>query len=262
MNPDSLHKLFEKTIKKVLLTKGISEDKKKEYIEKIDYEFSSIANEIASLTYKTLRKSQNSMLKERRNFFKGFEKRHYKRWKEGIDLLESFIVFACEIGDNFNSYYRDEAVKTQDYLFEALTNLHARSIQIGFEVLNLLCSGFADGAHARWRTAHEIAVIANFLVQNDQELANKYLVHEVIESYRAMIQYQKYKKNLGLEEISKQEILELEEVYKRVINQYGKDFSNMYGWSADVLNNKNPKFIDIEKAVKMDHFRPYYKHHD
>lgn len=259
MNPDEIQNMFEKVLAQAIGDKGLSEEQIETFSERIGDTVGSVSEEIAVLLYKSLHRSMRSILRDRRRFLNNFQKRHYQLWKEGIDLLESFLVAAYELGENLNRHYRDEAAQGQDYLFEALTRLHARSVHIGFEVLSLLCSGFADGAHARWRTAHEVAVVANFLATNDREVARRYLEHEAIESYRAMSQFQEYAESLGYEKYSEKETASLKRICDDLCKQYGEPYSTSYGWSAEVLGNRRPTFADIEKASGMDHLRPYYK---
>lgn len=259
VNPDELQILFEKTMAQALKKRGVADSESGEIDRKLAETIPGISDEIASLLYKSLRKSAKSMLKDRRRFLKGFEKRHYSLWKKGIDLLESFLVAAFELGENFNRYYRNAASENQDFIFEALTRLHARSVHVGFEVLCLLRSGFADGAHARWRTAHEIAVVSNFLAGNEPCVAKRYLEHEVIESYRAMNQYQEYAEQLKQDKFSEEEVINLKKLHDQFCEKYGEEFKTPYGWSAEALGKKKPTFADIEKALGLDHLRPYYK---
>lgn len=259
MNPDELQKLFEASTEKILEERGISDLELKEVSGKLAEAIPGISDDIASLLYKSLRKSSRSMLRDRRRFLSAFEKRHHSLWKNAIDLLESFLVVAFELGENFNGYYRDFAAKEQHYVFEALTRLHARAVHVGFEVLCLLRSGFADGAHARCRTAHEISVVSNFLAESGQLVAKKYLEHEVIESYRAMNQYQEYAEQLQQEIYTDEEVDDLKKLRDDLCEQYGKSFGTPYGWSAEALGMKKPTFADIEKSSGLDHLRPYYK---
>ena len=97
-------------------------------------------------------------LEEVRADRRGFEERLIEIWRKPIDLLELFISLAAEAGTDFNREFRHGAVRADDPIFEALTRLHGRACQVAKEILVLLRSGYADGAHARWRTLHEIAV--------------------------------------------------------------------------------------------------------
>lgn len=259
MKPNELQELFDKALYECLSREDVSVQDIEKLSSRLEETMPNIVDDIVDLLYRSLSKIAPSMLRERRAFLKGFQKRHYKLWKKGLNLLEAYLVVAYEIGENFNKNYREDASRVQDYVFEALTRLHARAVHIGFEVLTLLFSGFADGAHARWRTAHEIAVVANFLASHGGETAKRYLEHEVIESYKAMVQFQDYAEALGYEGYSDEELFQTTALRDRLCAQYGKEFGTVYGWAAEALSNQQPKLSDIEKASGMDHLRPYYR---
>jgi hypothetical protein len=256
LNPDELNNLLAKKLAQLIDEGKVDED---DACCRLKKNIPQLSDNFASILYKSLGKRTQSMLKDRRRDQNNFERKHYLLWKEGIDRLEAYLIVAYELGENFNGYYRKEAEKRQDYLFEALTRLHARSIHVGFEVLCLLSSGFADGAHARWRTAHELAVVATFLVQNKEDISRKYLEHEAVESYKAMLQYQDYAERLNLKPVHQEDVQRIRELRDALVNKYGKSFGTTYGWAADALENKTPNFFDIEKAAGMAHMRPYYK---
>jgi len=155
-----------------------------------------------------------------------FEKRLYERWKKPIDLLEIFINICRNEGSKINQQYRAEASQTKDYVFDVLTKLHARGCQISFEILTLLKSGFPEGAHARWRTLHEIAVISYFIMEKGQNIAERYLKFEIIESYKEAIEFQKHAPKLGYEPLTQEEMTILENERDEVIRKYGKDFGS------------------------------------
>jgi hypothetical protein len=263
-----LQKLLIEAITEVIRDECVSDEQLSKLSETIGNEVEPISNSVAKILYKALRKRMNHMLRSQRRAYKGFEKRHYLRWKEGIDFLEAFMVLAYELGANFNQQYRIEASNTQDYLFEALTRLHARAVQIGFEVLLLLSKGFADGAHARWRSAHEIAIVSNFLATNGQDVAKRYLDYEVIESYEAMRQFQKYAESLGYDKFPEEDLAHLRKICESLAEKYGPSYYNEHkynehGWAAKALGKEGRKdrvkISDIEKAVELDHYRPYYR---
>ena len=101
-----------------------------------------------------LKKSSPRMLMERRGQQSAFEDRLAWRWGKAFDLMELFYLVALESGEAFNSKQREEAVQNKDYLFEALTRIHARGCQIFYEIMTLLKSGLPDGAIARWNIAN------------------------------------------------------------------------------------------------------------
>jgi hypothetical protein len=60
--------------------------------------------------------------------------------------------------------------------------LHSRACLVASEVRALLASGHPFGAQARWRTLHELGVVAFILRMSDKEVAERYLLHEVAQA--------------------------------------------------------------------------------
>ena len=159
-----------------LIRQGIREDKIE--VEINDADFNEALNEILSSLnnkypkiiedaatdiFKNLRCKFSSELEAKAAEHQTFERNIERLWKKPFDLLEMFVSIAFEMGQEFNRHFSEAAKKENDYVYEVLIQLFARACQIASEVLVLLKSGFADGAHARWRTLHEIAVVAMFI---------------------------------------------------------------------------------------------------
>ncbi len=206
-----------------------------------------------------LKQNLGQLLKERAEERESFEKRLHEVWGEAFNLLEMLVHLSLEAGDDFNREFRDEMASEENFVFEALTRLHARACQVASEVLTLLKSGYADGAHARWRSLHEIAVVSLFIDKYGNEVAERYLLHDSVESYKAARLYQKYHERLGVEPLSTREMEELESVYNALIERFGSDYKNQYGWASTALGKAKPTFRDIEEDVSLDHLHPYYK---
>ncbi len=229
----------------------------------------SIANSIVHSAVENLFRvclTKKSLMNERKQERKKFEKYHYKLWRSGLDLLDTFIYLVLGLGEEFNSHYRPEAAKHQEYRFDVLTKLHARAICVSEEILTLLRSGYADGAHARWRTLYELSVIANFIspqkcdnLDSYNDLAKRYLEHEIIESYRAMRQYQEKAEQLDQDKFSEEQFSDLTKHRDKLCNQYGETYDGDYGWATKFLGKKKVTFADIESATEMSFMRPYYK---
>ena len=58
----------------------------------------------------------------------------------------------------------------------------------------------ADGAMARWRTLDEIAVVSFFVQKHGEDLAERYTVHQHIESWKAAERYNECRERLGYDE--------------------------------------------------------------
>jgi hypothetical protein len=146
------------------------------------------------------------------------------------------------------------------FRLKALTMLQARACQVAEEILVLMEGGFADGAFARWRTLHELAVLAMFIAQSDEDTAHRYLDHGTVEACHASKSYQKYARRLGERRLSKRQLAAMDERMAELQKQYGPEYvRGTHGWAAKALGMAAPKFNDIEAATKVDHLRPYYK---
>src|SRR3989339_12345 len=207
----------------------------------------------------SLNENTNEMLLERRKLFTEFCERNYNRWQPAFDLFEAFLVICTEAGEEFNKTYRPTAAETNDVVFDLVVRHHARACNIGQEILCLLKSGFPDGAHARWRALHEVAATAMFIAKHGRECAEMFYWHEIVESYKGMLQHKKYEHKLNEKGPSDQELREYEILYNQVKAKYGKEFTQPYGWASSSLDRQRVTFADIEKDVSLDHMRPYYK---
>src|SRR5207249_4603059 len=180
-------------------------------------------------------------------------------WGPALGLLEMVREVAVEAGDDFNTEVRPQAATTEDFVFEVLTRLHARACQVASEVITLLRSGHASGAHARWRTLHEIAVVTFFLREHSDEVARRYLEHDVIQAYKSALTHRRYAQRLGQEGPTEDEFDEAKRLRDDLVAKYGRAFKRDDGWAASVLPGEGRTFSEIEAATKLDQMRPYYK---
>lgn len=192
---------------------------------------------------------------DRRKFISNLE----KEWGESFRLLEAYIALVIEAGGDFNNEFRSQASNEQNFVFEALTRLHARACQVSSEVMVLIKNGFADGADARWRSLHEITVVAIFIKENGNNVAEKYLLHNHIESFKAAQEFRKHYQALGETPITEANLSDIKEVHDKLIERFGKDYGNNLGWASETLKNRDPKINHIEAAIGLEHMRPYYR---
>lgn len=253
---DSFQNIFEKMLDQAAKKANLSEDELHSLTSGFIHE--SIP-EIADSIVSSLKEDSEEQLRWTRDYTDGFVNRNIERWKNGFDALEILIIVCSEAAGELNNTYAELAVQGQNVKFGLVVRLHARACHISSEILWLLKGGFADAAHARWRALHEVAVTAMFLLDHGNELSTQYCDHDVIESYKAMEQYNKYQSRLNIEGFSEEELIECKAARDEAINKYGKDFKGNYGWAAEALNKKTPNFFDLEEAVNLDHLRPYYK---
>ena len=215
--------------------------------------------EAADLILKQFKRRAQAHVKTIRSDKDGFKLRLRRRWKKAFELFDLYLSVCNECGSSFNKQHRRTAAKENDFVFDVLTRLHARGCQIGLEVITLLEGGFADGAHARWRTLNEIVCVAMFVKSHGQDVAESYLLHDLVETYKAAKQYQIWCRALNQKSLSQRTIDKLQRGYDSALNKFGKSFRNQYGWAAKALANDNPNFSDIEKDIGLEKFRPYYR---
>lgn len=228
------------------------------------------SEEIGEVIAQLMGKFENAsdILQKNNEESEAFKERLYNIWKDPLDLLELFLVLSTEAGAKFNRENRPTAVEKNDYVFEALTRLHAKACLIGQEIITLMRNGYASGAHARWRSLHEIVVTASFIKEHGNEVAERYLLYDIIEVYNLFRDYLKdndlYKKHtdtLGYTPYDSIEDMKEAEISKKRLcddSKFGKSFGDSYGWAAKELGNKPHNFKEIEKDVKLDHLRPFY----
>ncbi|MCW3058816.1 MAG: hypothetical protein JWQ02_637, partial [Capsulimonas sp.] len=230
-----------------------------DFLEKMPEIIPSLIAETADGILSHLKLDTPRMLEEHKNIRSSFESHVAAKWGNALNLLETLIVVSKEAGSEFSNDLRSEASASNDFVFEALVRLHARACQVASEILTLLRAGYADGAHARWRTLHEINVVVSFISKFGTEIAERYLLHNHIESRKAALQYQDNYMRFGLLPIPEEKLIKIEEKYQSLIDRYGHDYRTDYGWAGSAFGNSRPSFADIERNVDFEHMRPYYR---
>lgn len=137
---------------------------------------------------------------------RGFQERLEVRWGEPLNLLRMELALSRELGGEV--YHRNKRSKTKRNRHKrfVLSQLHVRACQVTSEVICLLENGYADGAMARWRTLYEIGVVATLISDHDDELAERYLAHEVVEARNSLKLYAQNYAELGYEPPSAAEV--------------------------------------------------------
>ncbi len=208
---------------------------------------------IAELLFKSLKDNSKEMLTEQREIKKEFESFLYERWKEPLDLLECLIRVSLESVDK----HKQTDKKNYDIKCGVLIEIHARALQISNEILILLNAGYPDGANARWRSLHELAVISFFLSETDNSVSQRYMEHEIIVRYKEALVYQEYCEELGEIPLDNEFLVKLKKRKEDLCDKYD-NFNKDWGWiPSSILKDKN--FRSLEKHVGFAKLHPYYK---
>lgn len=207
-------------------------------------------------TYRDLKRRQLRLLWTKRRMRRGFERRLAQRYQHAFDLFDLFVIACRNAGMEFNRLHRDRTVHEQDYIFEALARIHARACLVTSEVRALLVSGHASGALARWRTLHELAVVAYVVKAHDQRLAERYMLHQWIVTAREAEGYVTYAERMKHEAYPPAELESLRKTKDDLIARFGPEYAREYGWAFGYVEGK-PTFADLEASVGLDFWRPH-----
>lgn len=189
----------------------------------------------------------------------GFESRIARTWRKPLHQYSRFLRLVAYIAELTTAHINEKQLLEPSRLAEALLMLHARALTIAGEVEALIRCGFADGATARWRTLHEITVTAAFLVEHGEDTALRYLEHFPCEQLKGVRLYEEHCRALGEEPLEANLLNALKDDVDQLAKRYGEAFRHDNGWAAHALQLKKVTFSDIERSVKLDFMRPYYR---
>ena len=189
----------------------------------------------------------------------GFANRMTAVWGDAFQLYARFRRLAEHLGELVMARCRESKPVGKTSLVTALVRLHVRACAVAGEIETLMRAGYADGAAARWRTLHEVAVTASFLVEHGEDMAARYLAHFACEQLKAARGYQEHCHVLGYRPLAVKLMQELEADVTALRAKYGDDFRHEYGWAAYAFNRQRVTFSDIESSVKMPFMRPFYR---
>ena len=255
-------KLHDLLIDKVIaeaIANGDTEPKQDDLAERLTEFVPTFLESVAATFLNQIKKDSKGELRRKRREQLGFERRLANHWAKPLHLLDLTVEIAQEVGKGVGDQVTTGEVSVDEHTFRALWAIHARACQTSRAILALLRSGFADDAHARWRSLHELAVVSNFIGEHGEAVAERYLLHEAIQQRKLARAYKEYENRARLEPITQAEIDVLDERWETLVARFGKEFDEDYGWAASALGNKRPSLAEIERAVQLDHLRPYYR---
>lgn len=199
------------------------------------------------------------MLRVRQEDEMRFRKRNHKKWSTAFDFTEMYLKMSQEFGQAMNVELKHSAEQSNDYRFLAIRSLQARALLVANEITCLMKGGFADGALGRWRTLHEISVVAKLLSSEDIFVSERYLYHRDAQVYKELKIYAEHQAEAKLTPLKENALQDAEHVHSKILEKYGDEMRHDWGWAAAVIGNKKPTFRQIEEYVGMARWRPRYK---
>jgi len=206
------------------------------------------------------------ILDENKSLITGFESRLYERWKTPFDQFQCMIRIAGDLGSDKKGRLVKSTNDTKKFTRSALIQLHARAVHISNEILTLLKAGYPDAANARWRSIHELAVIAFFLSKNSEDISERFLNHRIVKSYREAEKYQEMCRKMHEIPIPEEKFQAIKRQHDALLKRYGNDFDftgSGYEWVPKDLvlppgSKKRVSFPVVEKKVGLDQWYPFY----
>ena len=226
----------------------------------IAHAMNEVAREVAPEIVTHIRKRRSRVLRRLRRERLDFQDAVQSHWRLGLDALE------CEIEVAIETWFAcDSRGSAEDRggrrIKQAVGSLHSRGCQIANEVLVLLRNGYADGAHARWRSLHEVATVAWFIHSAGERTALRFIEHAVVNQAKQLRSelsaWPARKSDRHFNKVFQAATVEVNKLKKK----YGAAYAGDYGWAEMNLKSgkdKGPTFLDIEKHVGMDFLRPHY----
>lgn len=194
-----------------------------------------------------------------RHDMQSFKDRLDLRWASALDPLRMMLLASRDLGEAFALKLSRSKAKKGIAKRQAIALLHLRACQNTTEIITLLENGLPDGAYARWRTLYEISVVCFLIERFGDEIAQRYLDHDVVSERESIINQLEHEgKSYDPKRLTPY-IKSLEASYQDAITKYGTPFKSPYGWAAYHLDLKAPRFTDLEKAVDWPSLPPDYK---
>ena len=258
MSMDQFTKMFQEAMAAVEWPAGLSDEEIHSLVQEKILEGVGL---LSAEVYTSLTNDAPDMLKEERAQAVAFERRNRGRWKKPLDLLKIMVRVVQESGEGLCQEWAVEP-DNREQLFSALNRLFVKALVITREAICLMEAGFADGALARWRSLHEVAVIASFLSKFGEQAAARYIASFTFASRSAMKNINEYAHRAGMKQYSAKELSAADDRCNELDSLFGKGIDKDYGWARDALgvaHDARVTFFSIEQAVALDHWRPRYR---
>lgn len=220
--------------------------------------FNTISVDLKKSSIDDYKKVNSELLKTYREENKNYEERILKRWQPALDHIEMLWHLASELGQNHGLDVKEEDNENNNEVMAALANIFPKALLIVREIIILLEKGYPDGALSRWRSLHELSISAMYISQNGRLVATQYMLSYYFSSYRAALQVNEYAEKSGIRKYSAEELTELDSRCSKAEEILGKKINRNKDCEWPNITGKT-NFSEMEKAVNMQHWRPYYK---
>jgi hypothetical protein len=206
-----------------------------------------------------------SRLQDEDKIERWFRRTIRRHWGAALDAYRLVVAAVMDLHVDLSETCSAEAATRNCYLFEALSRLETRAIQVGREVHHSLTGGNVDGAYGRCRTLHEVAVIAQVLAEYGRDpaypdLAERFLLHDIAHNARDANVYQDHFQDLGWEPIPSETLLEIDEARDQLIARFGDGYASLHGWAIGLPGmEKSANENGLYRLTDLQRFHPLHR---
>lgn len=232
------------------------------YREKLVDMLHDVGGQTAELFYQVLKKRWAAEFVAQPEEMVAFKERLEMRWGKALGKLRMLLAIVMEWAQGAFERKQRRSDRRLPHLDDVLLRLHVRACQVTHEIIVLLENGYADGAMARWRTLHEIAITAAVIAKFGDEIAERYVHYQIVESHKAAIAFEQNHQALGFTPISKRQLERIQRDFEKAKERFGKAFGDEYGWAAHHIGGVKKKritFADLEAEAGDAMMRSPYK---
>ena len=195
-------------------------------------------------------------------------------WGEALDGLDMLVSIAEDVGRAWDGRFGPTVFKEPEYRSRALNQVWGGAMSVGYEVLNLLESGHGGGGLARWRTLHELHVVAHVLAWGDNETADSYMTREGLRFQQGIVDWHRaWKADDRIEQLDRDLVLSARDALKRLTEDHGPEFRGDFGWAHRQVYESDPNYrkrfdqatrpngpswSDLQRLVGLQVFAPLY----
>lgn len=173
---------------------------------------------------------------------------------EQLDFLRHIVLeWSCAAMEHRQGTYANPSTAF------ALSRLVARTYEVVGEIITLARAGYADGALARWRSLHEICVVAMFMARRSDRCAQMYLSHHCVEELRLLGNDKASGTARATNTYRDQYARALRMQKTAMVNKFGAAFASDYGWASVELGRAKTSFRDLERHVGLETLRRGYQ---
>lgn len=154
--------------------KRLEEAETEEQVQEIFNQCKLVANEYTKFFKDTMHEEVMKSRIDEQEFLLRME----SQWCDAFVASEAMYTLVLDSAERYVDYVsslqegeRNEKIK----VFTVIKYIHGRALQQYLEIITLMKNGFADGAYARWRSMYELSIIAKFIIENGEDVAEAYI---------------------------------------------------------------------------------------